>query len=93
MLTGRILVQFLAQIAAVHYLRTRRRDLARPYRIWLYPLPSAIAFVGWSFNFLSSDWPFIAFATGTVGAHDGARLGRSSLHPQNPASPTDAGMG
>ena len=40
MLLGRILIQFIAQIGAVHLLRTRRPDMERPFRIWLYPLPS-----------------------------------------------------
>src|SRR5947208_3270932 len=46
LLTSRILIQFLGQIVALHHLRTRRTDIARPFRMWLYPLPSAIAFLG-----------------------------------------------
>src|SRR5438874_8886486 len=47
LLTSRILVQFLTQILALHYMRKHRRDIARPFRMWLYPIPSAIAFIGW----------------------------------------------
>jgi amino acid transporter len=66
MLTGRILVQFIAQIFAVHYLRKYRSDIERPFKAWLYPLPNAIALVGWSYVFLSSGWGFILFGLLTL---------------------------
>jgi amino acid transporter len=55
LIVTRILVQFIGQIGAVALLRRRRPDLARPYRIWLYPLPSLVALLGWCFLFLTSD--------------------------------------
>jgi len=42
----RITVQFLAQIIGVIVLRIRRPDMPRPFRMWLYPLPSVVAFLG-----------------------------------------------
>jgi amino acid transporter len=42
----RIIVQFLAQIVGVIVLRIRRPDLERPFKMWFYPLPAIIAFVG-----------------------------------------------
>ena len=42
-----VLVQALAQILALTVLRRRQRDLRRPYRMFLYPLPSIIAALGW----------------------------------------------
>ncbi|MGW1895072.1 APC family permease [Streptomyces sp. NPDC002004] len=45
--TVMVLVQALAQIAAVTVLRKRQPGLHRPYRMWLYPLPSLVALVGW----------------------------------------------
>jgi basic amino acid/polyamine antiporter, APA family len=42
----RIMVQFLAQIVGVVVLRVRRPDMPRPFRMWLYPLPSVLAFLG-----------------------------------------------
>jgi amino acid transporter len=42
----RIIVQFLAQTVGVIVLRVRRPDLPRPFRMWLYPLPAALAFFG-----------------------------------------------
>ena len=37
LITTRILVQFIGQIGAVTLLRRRAPDMARPYRMWLYP--------------------------------------------------------
>ncbi|QEU92198.1 APC family permease [Streptomyces kanamyceticus] len=45
--TVMVLVQALAQIAAVTVLRRRQPGLRRPYRMWLYPVPSLVALVGW----------------------------------------------
>jgi APA family basic amino acid/polyamine antiporter len=42
----RITVQFLAQIIGVVVLRIRRPDMPRPFRMWLYPIPSVLAFFG-----------------------------------------------
>ena len=70
--TSRILVQFLAQIVALHFIRKHRSDIARPFRMWLYPLPSAVAFIGWTYIFLSSGWGYIAFGLATTLAGIGA---------------------
>jgi amino acid transporter len=61
LLTMRIVVQFIGQIVALTVLRRREPDRPRPFRMWLYPLPSAIAFVGWLFLFATSGWPIITF--------------------------------
>ena len=42
----RIIIQFLAQIIGVIVLRSRRPDLPRPFRMWLYPVPALVAFCG-----------------------------------------------
>jgi fructoselysine transporter len=45
--TVMVIVQSFAQIAAVTVLRRRQPNLRRPYKMWLYPLPSIVALVGW----------------------------------------------
>jgi amino acid transporter len=67
LLITRILVQFIGQIFAVMLLRERAPHLARPYRIWLYPLPALVALVGWIFIFSTSDLTFILYGLGTLG--------------------------
>lgn len=47
--TVRILIQFVAQIFGLHLVRTTRPEIALPFRMWLYPLPSLIALAGWLF--------------------------------------------
>jgi APA family basic amino acid/polyamine antiporter len=66
LLTARILVQFCGQIAAVEFLRRFRHDVVRPFRMWLYPLPSAIAFLGWMAIFLDSGARYIAYGMVTM---------------------------
>jgi APA family basic amino acid/polyamine antiporter len=66
LMTGRILIQFIGQIFAVHYIRTRRPDVQRPFRIWLYPVPSLVALAGWSYVFVTSGASFILFGLATL---------------------------
>lgn len=51
-----VIVQALGQVAALTVLRRRQPDLKRPYRMWLYPLPSIIALVGWLYAYYASGW-------------------------------------
>ena len=67
LLVTRIVVQFIGQIGAVVLLRRRRPDLPRPYRIWLYPLPLAIALVGWVFLFATTQPPILLLGFGALG--------------------------
>jgi basic amino acid/polyamine antiporter, APA family len=58
-ITTRILVQFLGQLFAIPLFRRRMSAAARPYKMWLYPVPLVIAFFGWAFVFLTSGWLYI----------------------------------
>ncbi|WP_290662216.1 amino acid permease [Ignavibacterium sp.] len=53
-LSSRILIQFLGQIIGLTLLRKDNPELKRPFKMWLYPIPSIIAFIGFSFIFISS---------------------------------------
>jgi len=66
LVTMRILVQFIGQIGAVTLLRRRAPDMPRPYRMWLYPLPSLVALVGWIFIFATTPKLVIAFGLGAL---------------------------
>lgn len=66
LLTSRILVQFVAQIFALEYMRRRRADIVRPFRMWFYPLPSILALMGWSYIFLTSGWNYVGFGLATL---------------------------
>ena len=66
LISTRILVQFIGQILALILLRRRAPDMARPYRMWLYPLPSIIALIGWVFIFATTPWPVVVLGLGTL---------------------------
>src|SRR5205809_565297 len=66
LITTRILVQFIGQIGAVTLLRRRAPDMPRPYRMWLYPVPSLVALLGWIFIFATTPPMVIAFGLGAL---------------------------
>src|SRR5712675_427373 len=66
LISTRILVQFVGQIFALILLRKRAPDMPRPYKMWLYPLPSIIALIGWVFIFATADLPVILLGLGTL---------------------------
>jgi amino acid transporter len=66
LITTRILVQFIGQIGAVALLRRREPNMPRPYRMWLYPLPSLVALLGWVFIFATTPKIVLAFGLGAL---------------------------
>ena len=66
LITTRILVQFIGQIFAVMLLRKHSPEMTRPFRIWLYPIPSVVALIGWIFIFATTDWKVICFGLGSL---------------------------
>jgi amino acid transporter len=60
LMTSRVLIQFVGQILALDRLR-KRKDFRLPFRMWFYPAPSVIAFLGWAYIFLTSGWRFAGF--------------------------------
>jgi amino acid transporter len=63
--TGTVIIGPLAQIAAVFVMRARGQR--SPFRMWWYPLPAAIALVGWLFVFASAGASAIAFGLLSLG--------------------------
>jgi amino acid transporter len=49
-----ILLQFVWQCAAVILLRRYRPDIAKPFRMWLYPLPAFVSLTMWLYIFFSA---------------------------------------
>jgi amino acid transporter len=91
LITTRVLVQFLGQVVAVPLLRRRLPESARPYRMWLYPAPAVVAFLGWSYVFLTSGWGYIRVGLLTLLAGIGAFLvwaRRAGLWPFPAATPS-----
>jgi amino acid transporter len=77
-----VIVQSIAQVAAIVVLRRRQPGLKRPYRQWLYPVPTIIALVGWVYIFYSatplSQWlTLVWIAVGVLAYLVWARLERT----------------
>jgi amino acid transporter len=68
LLTTRIVVQFIGQIAAVIWLRRRAPEMKRPFRIWLYPVPVLLALVGWIFLLVTTNKMTLTYAMATLAA-------------------------
>lgn len=51
--------QFIAQIVGLTILRHKQPGLVRPYKQWLYPVPSILAAGGFIYVFLASGWSAI----------------------------------
>jgi amino acid transporter len=66
LITTRILIQFIGQIFALSLLRKSAPDMKRPYRMWLYPIPSLIALAGWIFIFATTSLQIIGFGLGSL---------------------------
>jgi amino acid transporter len=64
--TVRILVQFVAQIGALHLVRTTRPDIVLPFRMWFYPLPSFLALAGWLFVLSMAESRILLASLGVV---------------------------
>src|SRR3954452_2525482 len=57
-----VIVQALAQVVALRVLRRRQPGPSRPYRQWLYPIPSVLALAGWVYVYKSSGRTPIIFS-------------------------------
>jgi amino acid transporter len=67
LLASRILIQFIGQSVGLMVWRRRAPEHARPYRVWLYPLPPLVAIAGWLFLFGSSSAHVKSYAAGVLG--------------------------
>jgi amino acid transporter len=66
LIVTRILVQFMGQVVGLTLLRRQAPAMHRPYRMWLYPLPSLIAMLGWIFVFATTQVEVILFGVGVL---------------------------
>ncbi len=66
LLVIQIVTWFAAQCVGVVLIRRLRQDIARPFRMPLYPLPVVIALLGWFFIFGTSGWPYIVSSLALV---------------------------
>jgi amino acid transporter len=68
-----IVFQFIPQIVAVFAIRMYRKEIYRPYGMWLYPVPALVALTGWIYvattpeqrQFLNTAVLLLLFGLGT----------------------------
>jgi basic amino acid/polyamine antiporter, APA family len=58
----RVLVQYLPQAVGFFVLRFRSPEMARPFRMWLYPVPGIISILGWLYILGTSAFRSLIFA-------------------------------
>jgi amino acid transporter len=68
LLTSRILIQFVGQIATVFYLRVNATGPARTFRMPFFPLPALFALAGWIFVFSTSELPVLIYGLASLAA-------------------------
>ena len=66
LIATRLVVQFMGQIGGAVLLRRRAPAMERPFRIWLYPVPLVVAFVGWLFIFSTTGADVMLFGLGVL---------------------------
>jgi amino acid transporter len=67
LLSSRILIQFVGQIATVFYVRSHPSFAARlPFRMVLFPIPALVALVGWLYVFGLSGYRTILYGVGSL---------------------------
>ncbi len=66
LITTRLLIQFVGQIAGLMLLRRSRPHGPWPFRMWLYPLPCGLALAGWLYLFATSGLFFIVISLATL---------------------------
>jgi amino acid transporter len=82
-----IWVQAVAQIVALTVLRRRQPGLRRPYRQWLYPVPSLAALAGWLYVYASATVTALVWSTAWLAAGVVAYLGWARYHRSWPFGP------
>ena len=84
-----VIIQSLAQVAAIVVLRRRQPHLKRPYRQVLYPVPTIIACLGWVYVYVSASWLSIGLSVAWIFLGVIAFLGYASKEKVWPFGPKE----
>ncbi|GAB3148749.1 APC family permease [Amycolatopsis sp. NPDC004378] len=84
-----VIIQSLAQVAAIFTLRRRQPNLKRPYKQWLWPVPTLLALVGWVYIYVSATWLSIGLSLGWIAVGALAYLGYAKAEHTWPFGPKE----
>jgi len=84
LIATRVLIQYLPQTIGFFLLRFRRPDLARPFRMWLYPLPGIISLCGWVYVLGTAATRSLLFACGVLAVGTAAYMARARVQHEWP---------
>ncbi len=62
LIATRVLIQYLPQTIGFFLLRRRQPNLARPFRMWFYPVPGIISIAGWLYVLVTAAPKSLVFA-------------------------------
>ncbi|MGH9842466.1 MAG: APC family permease [Blastocatellia bacterium] len=92
LITALIVIQTIArdiaQVFAVTLIRRLRPDIRRPFKMWLYPLPSLIALAGWIYILGTNGWKFILLGVGLMALGSAAYLWQAYVKAEWPFTNT-----
>jgi amino acid transporter len=84
LIATRVLIQYLPQTIGFFLLRFRRPDLARPFRMWVYPLPGIISLCGWVYVLGTAPRRSLLFAFGVLAVGTAAYMARARVQHEWP---------
>jgi amino acid transporter len=84
LIATRVLIQYLPQTVGFFLLRFRRPDLARPFRMWLYPLPGIVSLCGWVYILGTAAARSLLFAFGVLAVGTAAYMARARAQHEWP---------
>jgi amino acid transporter len=80
----RVLIQYLPQTVGFFLLRFKSPQLARPFRMWFYPLPGIISLLGWLYVLGTTERKSLLFALTVFAVGSAAYFIRSRLRREWP---------
>src|SRR5262249_47510630 len=72
-----LMIAAVPMVPTLTALRRRRPDIARPFRMWLYPMPGVIAPGGWIFVIRTRGWKYMGSALAVIALGIAAYLWRA----------------
>jgi len=84
LIATRVLIQYFPQTIGFFLLRFRAPGLARPFRMWFYPIPGILSLLGWVYVLGTMARNSLIFALGVLAVGTAAYLVRAGMRGEWP---------